>query len=88
MVSASRRFGRTLLARLQQFAGGAYGASLTAGLAWWTGSEGNYWYHNAILRMAAFAETAGLPRRPVQPAYAGRTPGTPVAIIIARQRSR
>ena len=53
--------GRTLFARLQQFAGRVYGPMIAAGIAWWHGSEGNYWGHNAIIRVAAFAEHAGLP---------------------------
>lgn len=53
--------GRTLFARLQQFAGRLYGPLLAHGLAWWHGSESNYWGHNAIIRTRAFAEEAGLP---------------------------
>jgi membrane glycosyltransferase len=52
---------RTLFARLQQFAGRLYGPSIAAGIAWWHASEGNYWGHNAIIRVAAFAQDAGLP---------------------------
>lgn len=63
--------GRTLFARLMQFAGYAYGASLAAGLAWWTGTEGNYWGHNAILRMSAFTEAAGLPKLDGKPPFGG-----------------
>src|SRR3954469_6222089 len=53
--------GLTLFARLQQFAGRVYGPMIAAGIAWWHGSESNYWGHNAIIRVAAFAEHAGLP---------------------------
>lgn len=53
--------GRTLFARLQQFAGRLYGPLIAAGIAWWHGSEGNYWGHNAIIRVRAFAQDAGLP---------------------------
>lgn len=53
--------GRSLFARLQQFAGRLYGPVIAAGIAWWHGSEGNYWGHNAIIRVRAFAEQAGLP---------------------------
>ena len=53
--------GRSLFARLQQFAGRLYGPVIAAGIAWWHGSEGNYWGHNAIIRIRAFAEQAGLP---------------------------
>ena len=52
---------RTLFARVQQFAGRLYGPLIAAGIAWWHGSEGNYWGHNAIIRVRAFAQDAGLP---------------------------
>ncbi|MEA2885644.1 MAG: rane glycosyltransferase [Bradyrhizobium sp.] len=52
---------KTLFARLQQFAGRLYGPPIAAGIAWWHASEGNYWGHNAIIRVAAFARDAGLP---------------------------
>jgi membrane glycosyltransferase len=32
-----------------------------AGNAWWQGPDGNYWGHNAIIRIAAFAGEASLP---------------------------
>ena len=51
----------TLFARLQQFAGRLYGPLIAAGIAWWHGAEGNYWGHNAIIRVRAFAQDAGLP---------------------------
>ncbi|CAN5272255.1 glucans biosynthesis glucosyltransferase MdoH [soil metagenome] len=51
----------TLFARVSQFSVRLYGRVAAAGLAWWTGSEGSYWGHNAILRVRAFAESAGLP---------------------------
>jgi membrane glycosyltransferase len=52
---------KTLFARSQQFAGRLYGPLIAAGIAWWHGSEGNYWGHNAIIRVRAFAQYAGLP---------------------------
>lgn len=54
--------GRTFFARMQQFAGRVYGPVAAHGIAWWHGAEGNYWGHNAIIRTAAFARHAGLPR--------------------------
>jgi membrane glycosyltransferase len=51
----------TLFARLQQFAGRIYGPLIAQGQAWWSGAEGNYWGHNAIIRTRAFAACAGLP---------------------------
>ena len=53
---------KSLFARWQQFAGRLYGPLLAAGIAWWHGSEGNYWGHNAIIRVRAFAQHAGLPK--------------------------
>jgi len=53
--------GNTLFARLQQFAGRVYGPLIARGIAWWHGAEGNYWGHNAIIRIRAFADHAGLP---------------------------
>lgn len=63
--------GRSRFARLQQFAAAAYGQVLAAGLALWSGRAGNYWGHNAILRTAAFAAAAGLPRLPGRPPFGG-----------------
>jgi membrane glycosyltransferase len=56
--------GQTLFARMQQFAGRIHGVLVAAGSAWWQGAEGNYYGHNAIIRTAAFAAAAGLPRLP------------------------
>ncbi|WP_227321011.1 glucans biosynthesis glucosyltransferase MdoH [Acidisoma silvae] len=53
--------GTSLFARMQQFAGRIYGPVIAQGIAWWHGSEGNYWGHNAVIRTQAFAEQAGLP---------------------------
>jgi membrane glycosyltransferase len=51
----------TLYARAQQFSVRMFGRVAAAGLAWWTGAESSYWGHNAIVRVRAFAECAGLP---------------------------
>ncbi|MBX9775856.1 MAG: glucans biosynthesis glucosyltransferase MdoH [Xanthobacteraceae bacterium] len=60
--------GDTLFARVQQFANRSYGPLIARGLSWWHGAESNYWGHNAIIRVRAFAGSAGLPelrgRRP------------------------
>jgi membrane glycosyltransferase len=53
--------GDTLYARLQQFAGRLYGPVVARGTAAWQGEDGNYWGHNALIRTAAFAASAGLP---------------------------
>jgi len=62
---------KTLFARLQQFAGRLYGPIIAAGIAWWHGSEGNYWGHNAIIRVRAFAGHAGLPELPGKSPFGG-----------------
>jgi membrane glycosyltransferase len=54
--------GETLFARVQQFAGRIYGPLIARGISWWHGSDSNYWGHNAIIRVRAFAESAGLPQ--------------------------
>ncbi len=54
--------GNTLYARLQQFAGRLHGPAIARGTAAWQGEDGNYWGHNALLRTAAFARSAGLPQ--------------------------
>ena len=53
--------GKTLFARMQQFASEVYAPLLTSGLAAWHANEGNYWGHNAIIRVTAFASACGLP---------------------------
>jgi membrane glycosyltransferase len=52
---------RTFFGRLQQFAACVYGPVITRGLAAWSGDSSNYWGHNAIIRVAAFAQNCGLP---------------------------
>jgi membrane glycosyltransferase len=54
----------TLFARLVQFAARLNGSMLSSGLAWWQLGEGNYWGHNAIIRVRPFAQYCGLPHLP------------------------
>ena len=61
----------TLFARVQQFAARFYGPIVAAGLSAWSGKDGNYWGHNAIIRLAAFAGHAGLPSLPGKPPFGG-----------------
>jgi membrane glycosyltransferase len=63
--------GGTLFARLQQFASRLYGPVFTAGTALWHQADGNYWGHNAIIRVAAFAEQCGLPELPGRKPFGG-----------------
>ncbi|HEX8470790.1 MAG TPA: glucans biosynthesis glucosyltransferase MdoH, partial [Brevundimonas sp.] len=61
----------TPFARVSQFGVRLYGRVAAAGLAWWTGAEGSYWGHNAILRTRAFAEACGLPILPGKKPFGG-----------------
>lgn len=63
LAGATSAFGR-----LQQFAARLYGPVIARGTAAWSGNDGNYWGHNALIRTRAFAEACGLP------VLAGRRP--------------
>jgi membrane glycosyltransferase len=54
----------SLFARVIQFGARLNGPMLASGLTFWQLGDGNYWGHNAILRLRAFAEHCGLPRLP------------------------
>lgn len=66
LAGAETRFGR-----LQQRATRLYGPAYAAGLAALMGSEGNFWGHNALIRVRAFAQAAGLPRLEGRPPFGG-----------------
>jgi membrane glycosyltransferase len=61
----------SLFARIQQFSSSVYGPIHTAGLAFLQGADGNYWGHNAIIRVHAFMQHCGLPRLPGRPPFGG-----------------
>ena len=61
----------TMFARLQQFAARIYGPIVAAGLSVWSGKDGNYWGHNAIIRISAFAAHCGLPHLSGRPPFGG-----------------
>jgi membrane glycosyltransferase len=61
----------TLFARLIQFAARLNSLMLASGLAFWQLGEGNYWGHNAILRLRQFAAYCDLPRLPGKPPLGG-----------------
>lgn len=63
--------GETIFARLTQFAGRVYGPMIARGVSAWSGDTGNYWGHNAIIRVSAFAQACGLPRLPGRPPFGG-----------------
>ena len=61
----------TLFGRMSQFAASLYAPMLAAGQSAWQGDAANYWGHNAILRVRAFMDHAGLPRLPGRPPLGG-----------------
>jgi len=61
----------TAFARILQFANRLYGPIQSAGLACWTGGDGIYYGHNAIIRTDAFARLCGLPVLPGKPPLGG-----------------
>ncbi|MGA7974599.1 MAG: glucans biosynthesis glucosyltransferase MdoH [Pseudolabrys sp.] len=63
--------GESFFARSQQFASWVYGRLFAAGLAKLQGADGNYWGHNAIIRVQAFAQHCGLPKLPGRAPFGG-----------------
>ncbi len=54
----------TLFARVQQFAARLYTPLLIEGLTFWQQGDGNYWGHNAIVRIAPFMQHCTMPVLP------------------------
>jgi membrane glycosyltransferase len=54
----------SMFARIQQFASSVYGPIYTAGLSHLQGPDGNYYGHNAIIRVQPFMQHCGLPALP------------------------
>ena len=63
---------RTYSARAQQLALRVHGGLFGAGLTWWSGGAGNFWGHNAIIRLAPFAAHASLPDLPGKEPLGGK----------------
>lgn len=61
----------SFFARLLQFSSALYGDVFRSGFSVWAGAQGNYWGHNAILRMEAFTRCCGLPHLPGRPPWGG-----------------
>ncbi len=64
--------GETLYSRLQAFANRLYSPLYLAGLNYWQQHEGNYWGHNAILRVKPFMDHCALPDLPGNEPFGGR----------------
>jgi len=63
--------GETLFARIVQFSARIQSPMLASGLCAWQLAESNYWGHNAILRVRAFARHCGLPKLSGDPPFGG-----------------
>ena len=57
-------YGETLYARLQAFSNRLHSPLFLAGSNYWQQHEGNYWGHNAIIRVRPFMEHCALPAVP------------------------
>lgn len=55
---------QSFFARTQQFAAQVYGRVFLEGFALWSECDGNYWGHNAIIRIKPFMEHCDLPVLP------------------------
>ena len=64
--------GESLYARLQSFANRLYCPLFLAGLNYWQQHEGNYWGHNAIIRIQPFIDHCALPDLPGSEPFGGR----------------
>ncbi|MGA8658493.1 MAG: glucans biosynthesis glucosyltransferase MdoH [Chthoniobacterales bacterium] len=62
----------TLFGRIQQFASRVYSPIFAAGLNFWQQGAGNYWGHNASIRIAPFLSSCALPELPGREPLGGR----------------
>jgi membrane glycosyltransferase len=54
----------SVFARCQQFSACVYGPVFLEGFAWWANVDGNYWGHNAVIRVEPFTKHCGLGKLP------------------------
>lgn len=64
--------GESLYARIQSFANRLYSPLFLAGLNYWQQHDGNYWGHNAIIRVQPFMDHCALPDLPGSEPFGGR----------------
>jgi membrane glycosyltransferase len=62
----------TVFGRIQQFASRLYSPIFAAGLNFWQQEGGNYWGHNAIIRVSPFLASCGLPGLPGKEPLGGK----------------
>lgn len=63
--------GESLYGRIQQFSNRLYGPVFMEGLAFWQECGGNFWGHNAIIRLRPFIEHCDLPELPGKKPFGG-----------------
>lgn len=63
--------GVSAFGRMQQFANRLYGRLFMEGLAFWQECGGNFWGHNAIIRLRPFIEHCELPELPGRKPFGG-----------------
>ncbi|MFW2589378.1 glucans biosynthesis glucosyltransferase MdoH [Sagittula sp. SSi028] len=63
--------GHSIFARAMQFSAAFHGLVFTRGLMRMQGHTGPFWGHNAIVRVAAFAQSCGLPDLPGKAPFGG-----------------
>ncbi|WP_255210543.1 glucans biosynthesis glucosyltransferase MdoH [Methylogaea oryzae] len=61
----------SLFVRVLQFSSSLYGGMFAAGLNYWQMCDGNYWGHNAIIRLKPFVEHCHLPKLPGREPFGG-----------------
>ena len=64
-------YGETLYARMQSFANRLYSSLHLVGINYWQQHEGNYWGHNAIIRVQPFMAHCALPVLPGSEPFGG-----------------
>jgi membrane glycosyltransferase len=63
---------KTVFGRMQQFASRLYAPTFAVGLNFWQQGTGNYWGHNAIIRVLPFLAGCGLPALPGKEPIGGK----------------
>ncbi|MEM9282655.1 MAG: glucans biosynthesis glucosyltransferase MdoH [Verrucomicrobiota bacterium] len=64
--------GESIFGRIQQFANRLYGPIFLQGLAYWSKAGGNFWGHNAIIRLRPFMSECDLPKLPGRKPFGGQ----------------
>ncbi|MDF1823821.1 MAG: glucans biosynthesis glucosyltransferase MdoH [Verrucomicrobiales bacterium] len=63
--------GESVFGRMQQFSNRLYGPGFLEGLGYWSQCGGNFWGHNAIIRLRPFIKECDLPQLPGRKPFGG-----------------